>query len=1133
MTLASAGVASAAERGVPPEVRAMAQRLAAATTNGADSCSADGRGVMPMSYSATGAAAGAILAGGNVAPLGGGLWVQCSLPYTNGAAGNDCNGKHVIDYTVWNASPAAKIVTEVMALDENGVLVDSTLAEKGDPLQLASRTKGAFHFKKTGAGLQVHAPVPMVRVTVEDQGEKAVAYCTNVPYLDVIEPSGGVATDSTGGAVDVVAAVPLTSPTALHIFVDGDDLLTDVPTPLGCTFLSPCTGSANINGTPVTYANLIIDIASTVQGMSANLVKVSLAGLPCGGHIVRVGSSKLPGSIRDKPGGNCNVDDLTDKGGASVFDIQLTELGGKSGADLVPGLITTQVPTSVKGLICSGTDILNANVNGKVLDVSSQTKITGNGETSGDVVTYIIDTSLGQTNLKDDFAGATTELGTFAPGSNRLLIAATELAGTRAYERLMFAVGDNIKPLGVASAPLIKNDALQAQVTEGLQQAVQARMQAKMQPLLAASDTTIKNAFVVGLSADGAQTILDNLCTSPNGDGQTLRDIFNQAVGEALDDWPISHPLQTFPFEPPCACDTTVPIYVSSWSVGDSFSCPITFEDGQMKVSLVLPNVQITLRADKDESCFANETHVHAFITAELQNIHFDYTLTEADLKNGTTTVGADPFTVGGKVQLDGDADIDYGTLGDICDFFVEGFVTVFTFGQVDIGPLLEPDISFSTAIDVTEALKPAKPDAIPIKGFNIDQQVNNQYHQQLSGEINAVSDVHITGPTGPGNTGAGITVGLKGTFATTSIDASVEQNPGFQAKEPPLPTMASMQGQGAKDALIGLSQDSINMMFQSLGANGDMRVPGADAQGCFPLGATVGSLLPADCESIDLDPAGNTDDVANAGARGYCHAIKGDNCGTLTFAGNADVNLTATERGICYGASGATCGEVFNGDLVLFGACSLTPNFNLHASQNLMFCATADIPRMEFPTVGGSAATVPTDLQINDISVSLVLDRGTDNVPNNTVDGTLATLPGCFAGIQTTSDCNLFSACLDVNMKFSMNTLQPGNSVCEGGKPGFQAAFNGLTPVFRKIGEVCGGASSPTTDQQVLDDASNQEAVTEPIGQNAAFFAPPICGTGLEVPNLFTCDSVAILGLEAGIDPDFKEFLALTCDIH
>jgi hypothetical protein len=117
--------------------------------------------------------------------------------------------------------------------------------------------------------------------------------------------------------------------------------------------------------------------------------------------------------------------------------------------------------------------------------------------------------------------------------------------------------------------------------------------------------------------------------------------------------------------------------------------------------------------------------------------------------------------------------------------------------------------------------------------------------------------------------------------------------------------------------------------------------------------------------------------------------------------------------------------------------------------------------------------------------------------------------------------------------MKFSMNSLQPGNSVCEGGKPGFQAAFNGLTPVFRKIGEVCGGASSPTTDQQVLDDASNQEAVTEPIGQNAAFFAPPICGTGLEVPNLFTCDSVAILGLEAGIDPNFKEFLALTCDIH
>jgi hypothetical protein len=322
-------------------------------------------------------------------------------------------------------------------------------------------------------------------------------------------------------------------------------------------------------------------------------------------------------------------------------------------------------------------------------------------------------------------------------------------------------------------------------------------------------------------------------------------------------------------------------------------------------------------------------------------------------------------------------------------------------------------------------------------------------------------------------------------------------------------------------------------MMFASLGANGDMAVPGSDSQGCFPLGVNLGSLLPTDCESIDLVLATNTDDIANSAARGYCHAIRGDACGSLVFQGNPDVNLTYAEQGICYGASGATCSTVAAGNLFIYLPCSVTPNFNLHANQNLMFCAKADIPRMEFPTAGATATSVPTNLQINDISVSLVLDRGTNNTPNNTVDGMLNTLPGCFSGTQTNSDCNIFSACLDVNMSFAMNTLQPGNTVCADGKPGFQAQFNDLITNFRKIGEVCSGSTSPTTDADVLREASNKDAVTKPIGDNAAIFAPPICGTGLSVPNLFTCANVAIVGLEAGVDPDFKEFLAVTCDLN
>src|SRR5262245_33603288 len=1133
MVMSIAGSVSAGPADVSPQVRAMAQRLA--QREPIQSCAADAPTMLPPAAMFAAGSPGVV---SNPSLVGGptGLWVQCSLAYTNGANGGDCGGKHQVDWTIFNGGAGQKVTAELLALDQNGNVLSSFLVNKGDQVQLMSRTNpGAWKFSDKNKKFEITAPVPLLKVKVEFNGDTAEAFCSNIPWVDVIQPSGGVVTDTTGGAIDFKAALPRTDPTQIHLNVDGADILPLVAAQhvgglAACTFNAPCDGTLATTP-PITYKHLIIDIASNIALKASNTISGSIEGLDCGGHFVEVTSKKDP-AVR-QTSAVCFVDDLADRGSASVFDIQLTELGGKSGPDLVEGLITTQIPTEVKGLICGGTDILSANVNGKELDVSGQIKTPGNGTTTGDLVTLNFDTFLDQTNLKNDVQGLTTTLDTFAPGSNRLLIAATEEQGTRAYERLIFAVGNNIKPLGVSATAALKTEVMESHIQEGLKEAIQA----KMQNLLSPTETEIKNAFVVGLSANGAQNIMNNLCNGPiPGDGRTLGQVFHDAVSTELSQWTAQNPLSTFVFDPLCSCSATVPIFVDAFEVGNAFSCPIVFSDGSLSVTLALPDVSITLGAHKHQACNcpSNHTHVYAFIKVGLTDITFTYTITEADIKNETTTVGANPFQVGGQAQLDAGSEIDYGFLSDVCDFFVEGFVTLFTFGTVDIHPLLEPDFSISQTVNLTEALSPAQPNALPIKGFKIDQQVNNQFHQELSGACDAVSGIPITGPTGPGNEGAGITVGLKGTFATTSIDPLVEGNPGFQALEPSLPTMAQMQAQGAKDALVGLSSDSINMMFQSLGANGDMKVPGADAQGCFPLGANVGSLLPADCETIDTDPTTASpaaDDVANGLARGYCHAIKGDNCNTLSFAGNPDVNLSSTERGVCDGASGATCSQVFGGDLVRLAACSITPNFNLHANQNIMFCAKADIPRMEFP-VGAPAGQVPTDLQINDISVSLVLDRGPNGSPDNAVNGSLADLPGCFSGTQTGTDCNIFSACLDVNMTFNMNTLQPGNTVCEDGKPGFQASFSGLLPVFRKIGEVCAGGSSPTDDQDVLDTASNQDAVTKPIGENAAFFAPPICGAGLVTP-LFTCDNVAILGLDVAADPNFKEFLAVTCALH
>src|SRR5262249_9535233 len=152
------------------------------------------------------------------------------------------------------------------------------------------------------------------------------------------------------------------------------------------------------------------------------------------------------------------------------------------------------------------------------------------------------------------------------------------------------------------------------------------------------------------------------------------------------------------------------------------------------------------------------------------------------------------------------------------------------------------------------------------------------------------------------------------------------------------------------------------------------------------------------------------------------------------------------------------------------FGACSITPNFNLHAPQPLLFCARGDVPpRMLFPDNPGNGSSVPAVLRIPSLSVELIIDRDNDHqitVPFQNV-------PGCFA--QDTSsavDCNVFSACLSLNLDFSMafQTCSQDN------KPGFIPTFQDIQVLARSVGTVCGGPTSATSDTNVLQSSSNDQ---------------------------------------------------------
>jgi hypothetical protein len=1118
--VAAAAVGAPATEATAP-VESVAQRLAAAPPTEAVSCDADAAAAPGFTMAQFG---GGVGPQSNHAPLA----VQCALPYATGRPGGDCTGRHTIQYA--SNRSGATFTAELMGLDANGSVLHSFLVENGDTAQLASRISPSdWKFTQNKNQYAVFAPIPVLKVTARHEGETAVAYCSNIPWVDLVQPNGGVVTDD--GTDDgegttqtkVFAAVPRTSLADLHLYLDGVDLLAPgvitpaLPDLIACTVDYPCSGTAMVNGNAVLVTDLVVDIASDIDRLSSNTVSATLNDLECGGHVVRVETTKAIGSLRNPMTDQCLVDDLRDSGSASVFTVTIHEPE--------PLQITPTVPTPVKGLVCGGTDLISVNISGKALDVSSQQKVLGDGVNTGDVVTFVIDTDLDQADLRKVFDGEESSLGRFASGSNRLVAAALEAEGNRAYRRRIFAVGSNIKPLGVdPSATVIAPQALQSALSAHLSTTLEAQM---FEVMNSPTSTTIDNAFIVGLSSEGVNTIMHKLCESPlPDDGRTLGQIFKEAVEDVLDDFTSSNPLTSFNFDPLCSCETTVKVYVDSYNVGADFACPVTFGDGEMAVSLKLPDVTVTLKAHgPKKTCVVpvpfppfvlpSHTEVNATATVRLEGIHFDYTITEGDILGNSTTVGADPFQIDGTVEVSASGGPDYGVGGDVCNFLVDAFVTVLTFGQVDIGPLLYLQIDITEKIDLKNTLTPAKPGAVPMKAIYIEEQTVDPYHQKMSGEIALVSDIKITPD--------GITAGLRGTFATTKVDLDVEGTPGFEAKEPPLLTMGQMSAQGAQDALVGLSDDAINMMFLSLAGGGSLKAQGSDEQGCFATGATLGTLLPPDCDEIDIVGA----DLATAIARGQCYSIKGANCSTLAYPGDPG-GLASVMRGVCHGATGNVCASVFEFDYVNLFWCEATPFFNLKHDQNLMFCAKADIPTMGFPNVAGASNTVPTELHMQKVSVALVIDRsGPGNMPNEAVDALLRDLPGCFTGTQTASDCSVLAACTDINLNFAMENIE-----CEDKKPGFRAVFDSVKLENFEVGIVCSGQTTPTNEGNATETASD-DSIRESIALNAEAFSPPICGAGLDAGGFVSCVSPQIVALEADGDTRFRDYLAITCTVQ
>ena len=1032
--------------------------------------------------------AGGLVMAGEMAPPPATISAVCALPYQRGKPGSDCTGWHDIVFSTAGTTTNAVVTAELLGLDLQGNVIQALRVENGDSAHLSSRVDPSeFKMTSKNGTHQVFAPIPMLRITVEDQGQKTQAFCSNIPYLQVIEPRGQVIAESDGNVTNVLAAVPLVNPSTLDVVVDGTSILDpahlNIPDLSACSASTPCGGVVTINSASVTVSNLVLEASGGVGNLSSNTLRMTLEGLACGGHVYVLDGEQLPGVLRSTATSQCHDDDVLDLGSSSVFAIDITSP--------LAGEVTTAVPTPVQGQVCAGREIVNVQLNGVNANISGQSCTPGDGVTTGTTCVVPIDATLGETNLAQDISTGDAPLGTFDAGSNRLVASATDDIGTRTYEKVVFATGN-------VAAPGVETALLQSALEQAVQDELTKALLPQVQMAMTATSTEIDNAFVVGISAAGAQKLFDQLCTAPNPNpespnfGKTPGQIFKDTVEAAI----LALPQINTSIDPPCSCEAPVTVKVDSVNVGNAVTCPIVFSDDKFRVSVKLPDVTVHGSATgqcEDEVldvCVAR-TVVNVQSTATISNISLDFDVTEGNLLNNTTSPS---IFVHSTPAISVSGGVDLQCIGaDIC----EVVLTVVTLGIIDFSP----SIDISAVTDITKQVGAAEPDPVRLKEIKVDEEVVANFDQKLSG---LVSDVQITP--------AGISAGLKGTFATLAVDPEVESTPGAVLTPAPLPILPVPN---AQDVFIGLADDTMNQMFASMTMAGKLK------NACTDTGKTIGDLLPANCEDINLIlPA------ATAIARGACYGVKGADCESIAMSALVNDLNTATEQGVCHAYKAADCNAIplAAGPLAALterNTCANTRNPNLHADQHLLFCARQDIPPRLLLEDNTSTSTVESALRLNDLTVAMLVDRGDPGLT-----GALAETPSCFAtGASTAGDCNLLGVCMDLNFNFNMQF-----ETCADGKPGFRNQFTSIQILNREPGVVCGGSSTAAQDGDVLDQAATDETVTIDLTARAEDFAPPVCGAGLSMGGFVTCKTPTLFTMNTDGSPTFKDYIGITC---
>lgn len=132
---------------------------------------------------------------------------------------------------------------------------------------------------------------------------------------------------------------------------------------------------------------------------------------------------------------------------------------------------------------------------------------------------------------------------------------------------------------------------------------------------------------------------------------------------------------------------------------------------------------------------------------------------------------------------------------------------------------------------------------------------------------------------------------------------------------------------------------------------------------------------------------------------------------------------------------------------------------------------------------------------------------------------------PKCFSkDTDRTKNCNLFEACPAINYNFDLSF-----QTCTDGKAGIFSKFKDLQ-VRVNPGVICDGAGLEGAEELTLTESQISDAVNDELPKKAEDAAPPLCTKGLDLFGLLNCQTPRLIAIETAGDPNFKDWLGITC---